>query len=38
MELKEIRWEVMDWINLAQDKVQWKALEIPVIIFKFHTS
>jgi hypothetical protein len=26
MELKEIEWECVDWINVAQDKDQWRAL------------
>jgi hypothetical protein len=26
MDLREIGWDVMDWINLAQDRDQWRAL------------
>jgi hypothetical protein len=26
MDLREIRWDGMDWINLAQDRDQWRAL------------
>jgi hypothetical protein len=26
MEIKEIRWEDVDWIHLAQDRVQWWGL------------
>jgi hypothetical protein len=26
MELREIEWNVMDWIDLAQDRDQWRAL------------
>jgi hypothetical protein len=26
MYLREIRWEVVDWIHLAQDRDQWRAL------------
>jgi hypothetical protein len=26
MDLREIRWSVMDWIYLAQDRDQWRAL------------
>jgi hypothetical protein len=26
MDLREIGWDVMDWIDLAQDKDQWGAL------------
>lgn len=30
MELKEINWEGVEWIKLAQNEVQWEALEITV--------
>jgi hypothetical protein len=26
MDLREIGWNVMDWIELAQDRDQWRAL------------
>jgi hypothetical protein len=26
MDLREIRWGGMDWIDLAQDRDQWRAL------------
>jgi hypothetical protein len=26
MDLREIGWDGMDWINLAQDRAQWRAL------------
>jgi hypothetical protein len=26
MDLRKIRWRGMDWIDLAQDRDQWKAL------------
>jgi hypothetical protein len=26
MDLRQIGWDGMDWIDLAQDKDQWKAL------------
>jgi transcription termination factor 2 len=26
MDLREIGWDVMDWIDLAQDRDQWRAL------------
>jgi hypothetical protein len=26
MDLREIEWDGMDWIELAQDKDQWRAL------------
>jgi hypothetical protein len=31
MDLREIGWGCMDWINLAQDKDQWRALVITVM-------
>jgi hypothetical protein len=26
LELKEIRWEIVDWIHLALDRDQWRAV------------
>jgi hypothetical protein len=26
MDLREIGWDVMDWIDLVQDRSQWRAL------------
>jgi hypothetical protein len=26
MDLREIRWDGMDWIDMAQDRDQWRAL------------
>jgi hypothetical protein len=26
MDLREIGWEVVDWMHLAQDREQWQAL------------
>jgi hypothetical protein len=26
IDLREIRWDVMDWIDLAQERDQWRAL------------
>jgi hypothetical protein len=26
MDLREIGWDVVDWINMAQDMDQWRAL------------
>jgi hypothetical protein len=26
MDLREIRWEGVDWIHLAQDRDQWRAV------------
>jgi hypothetical protein len=31
MDLREIGWGGMDWIDLAQDRVQWTALVIMVM-------
>jgi hypothetical protein len=31
MDFKEIGWSGMDWIDLAQDRDQWKALVNTVI-------
>jgi hypothetical protein len=31
MDLREIRWDGMDWIDLAQDREQWKDLVNTVI-------
>jgi hypothetical protein len=31
MELREIGWDGMDWIDLAQDRDQWRALVNTVI-------
>jgi hypothetical protein len=36
MDLGEIGWGGMDWIDLAQDKDQWRALVNTVMIFGFH--
>jgi hypothetical protein len=31
MDLREIGWGGMDWIDLAQDREQWRALEYTVL-------
>jgi hypothetical protein len=36
MDLKEIGWGGMDWIDLAQDRDQWKALVNTVMNLQFH--
>jgi hypothetical protein len=35
MDLREIGWDGMDWIDLAQDRDQWRAL---VKAFGFHKT
>jgi hypothetical protein len=34
MDLREIGWDGMDWIELAQDRDQWRALLNTVIKFR----
>jgi hypothetical protein len=34
MNLREIGWSGMDWIDLAQDRDQWKALVNTVMNFR----
>jgi hypothetical protein len=34
MDLREIRWGGMDWIDLAQDSDQWRALVKTAIILR----
>jgi hypothetical protein len=36
MDLREIGWAGMDWIDLAHDRNQWRALPNTVINFGFH--
>jgi hypothetical protein len=31
MDLREIGWECVDWMHLAQDRDQWRALEDTVM-------
>jgi hypothetical protein len=45
MDLREIGWDVIDWIDLAQDRDQWKALvntamniQVPLNAGKFLSS
>jgi hypothetical protein len=35
MNLREIGWEGMDWIHLAQDRDQWRALVNTVMNLRF---
>jgi hypothetical protein len=34
MDLREVRWEVTDWIDLAQDRDKWRALVNAVMNFR----
>jgi hypothetical protein len=34
MDLREIEWGGMDWIDLAQDRDQWRALVVTVMNFR----
>jgi hypothetical protein len=45
MDLREIRWDGVDWIDLAQDMDQWRALvntvmnlQVPYNVGKFLSS
>jgi hypothetical protein len=29
MDLRTIGWDCMNWIDLAQDRGQWRALQVP---------
>jgi hypothetical protein len=35
MDLREREWDGVDWIDLAQDRVQWRALVNMVINLRF---
>jgi hypothetical protein len=35
MDLREIGWSGMDWIDLAQDRSQWRALVNTVLNLRF---
>jgi hypothetical protein len=37
MDLREIGWGGMDWIDLAQDRDQWKALVNTVMNLRFYS-
>jgi hypothetical protein len=36
MDLREIGWDGMDWIDMAQDRDQWRALVNTVLNLGFH--
>jgi hypothetical protein len=36
MDLREVGWGSMDWINLTQDRDRWWALVNAVMNFGFH--
>jgi hypothetical protein len=33
MDIQEVKWEGMDWIDVAQDRDRWRALVNAVVIF-----
>jgi hypothetical protein len=35
IDLRQIEWEVVDWVYLAQDRDQWRALVNTVIVLRF---
>jgi hypothetical protein len=36
MDLREILWEVVDWLHLAQDRDQWRAVVNTVMKLRLH--
>jgi hypothetical protein len=38
MDLREIGWDGMDWIDLAQDRDQWRTLVNTVMNHRFHKT
>jgi hypothetical protein len=36
IDLRDIEWDGMDWIYLAQDRDQWKSLVNTVMNLRFH--
>jgi hypothetical protein len=36
MDLREIAWGGIDWIDVAQDRDQWRALANTAMDFRFH--
>jgi hypothetical protein len=38
MDPRELAWDDLDWIDLAQDRDQWRALVNTVMNHGFHTS
>jgi hypothetical protein len=36
VDLRETKWEVVDWIHLAHDKVQWRAIVNMIINLRIH--
>jgi hypothetical protein len=36
MDLKELLWKGVDWIHLAQDRDQWRALVNTVMNLRYH--
>jgi hypothetical protein len=38
MDLQEVGWEVMDWIDMVHDRDRWRALVNAVKTFGFHKT
>jgi hypothetical protein len=38
MDLRKIGWDEMGWIDLAQDRDQWRALVNAVMNVRFHKT
>jgi hypothetical protein len=38
MDFREIGWDCMEWIDLAQDRDQWRALENAVMILQVSSN
>jgi hypothetical protein len=36
MDIREVGWEDMNWIELAQDRDRWRALVNEVMNLRFH--
>jgi hypothetical protein len=36
MDLRDIGWDGVDWIDMAQDCDQWRALVKALLTFRFH--
>jgi hypothetical protein len=36
MDLREIGWDEVDWIDMAKDRYHWKAIVTTVLKLRFH--